>query len=200
MKKVILSMIALIAAGASAFAQQQVKFGPKAGVNFANLSNIGFDNEMKTGFYVGAFAEIKFNDKFSIQPELLYSSQGTKVSEVLIPFGSIEAKWNLDYINIPILAKYYIVDGFSVEAGPQIGFLVKSETKVESGSSAGTIDTKSSRNSTDFGLGLGLAYDLPMGLFVNGRYNLGFSDIMKDNNGDAIKNNVIQIGIGYKFE
>lgn len=198
MKKVILAAFVL-GTITTAVAQQQVKFGPKAGLNFANLS--GDDNsDMLTGFHVGAVAEIKFNEKFSIQPEVVYSTQGAKVSTTMIPTGTVVSKWNSDYINIPVLAKYYIVDGFSVEAGPQVGFLVKSESKMETGNIEGSLDTKKFRNAVDFGIGAGLAYDLPVGMFVNARYNLGLSDIMKDNNGDAIKNNVIQVGIGYKFD
>ena len=204
MKKMFFAAIAVVGFSAMGMAQQQVKFGPKAGVNFANLS--GMDNsEMKIGFHVGAVAEIKFNDKFSIQPEVVYSAQGTKYSysETVPMVGKIEvdAKNNLDYINIPIMAKYYIVDGFSVEAGPQIGFLVKAEGKVEGGDSSATTDMKKFYKSTDFGINFGLAYDLPMGFFVNGRYNLGLSDI-RDNtsNGDAVKNSVIQVGVGYKFD
>jgi|SRR5690606_4389173 len=70
MKKVVLSLFAMAAMGLSANAQQVVKFGSKAGVNFATLSGVE-DAEMKTGFHVGAFAEIFFTDKFSLQPELL---------------------------------------------------------------------------------------------------------------------------------
>lgn len=199
MKKVILAAFVLGTCTA-AFAQQQLKFGPKAGVNFANLS--GVDNtEMKIGFHVGAVAEIKFNEKFSIQPEVVYSAQGAKNTTTVPVLGEVETTWNNDYINIPILAKYYIVDGFSVEAGPQVGFLVKSEAKIESGNSSVKDDTKDDFKSTDFGLGFGLAYDLPVGMFVNARYNLGLSDIRNNtNSGDAIKNNVIQVGIGYKFD
>lgn len=194
MKKVILAAFVLGTCTA-ALAQQQLKFGPKAGVNFANLS--GVDNaEMKTGFHVGAVAEIKFNEKFSIQPEVVYSAQGAKAN-----IGNIQGKVNLDYINVPILAKYYIVDGFSVEAGPQIGFLVKAEGKGTVDNVSVTNDIKDNFKSTDFGLGFGLAYDLPIGMFVNARYNLGLSDIRNNtSSGDAIKNNVIQVGIGYKFD
>ena len=60
------------------------------------------------------------------------------------------------------MAKYYFVDGFSVEAGPQIGFLVKAEDKVTNGSTEVTNDVKNNLNSTSFGLGFGLAYDLPV--------------------------------------
>lgn len=200
MKKVILSAVLLAAfSSTEVLAQQQVKFGPKAGVNFANIS--GLDNsEMKTGFHVGAVAEIKFNEKFSIQPELLYSAEGAKFTGSYPIVGNVEAKLNYDYINIPILAKYYIVDGFSVEAGPQVGFLVKAEDKLSNASTELTNDVKNNLSSTTFGLGFGVAYDLPMGLFVNGRYNLGLSDIVKNNNNSAQKSNVIQVGLGYKFD
>ncbi len=199
MKKVILAAFVL-GTITTAVAQQQVKFGPKAGLNFANLSGLN-DSEMKTSFHVGAVAEIKFNEKFSIQPEVVYSAQGTKYTETFPVLGTVETSLNNDYINIPILAKYYIVDGFSVEAGPQVGFLMKSESKVEGGSGSVTTDSKDNFKSTDFGLGLGLAYDLPVGLFVNARYNLGLSDIRENTSaGDAVKNNVIQVGIGYKFD
>ncbi len=206
MKKVILTAFVL-GTITTAVAQQQVKFGPKAGLNFANLS--GDDNsDMLTGFHVGAVAEIKFNEKFSIQPEVVYSAQGSSRSGSTTLLGitsSFEGKQKLDYINVPIMAKYYIIDGFSVEAGPQIGFLMKAESELDT-TIAGVNsnvkgDNKDSFKSTDFGLGLGLAYDLPVGLFVNARYNLGLSDIRENTSaGDAVKNNVIQVGIGYKFD
>src|SRR5690606_23573906 len=104
MKKVVFSLFALAAMGLSANAQQVVKFGPKAGLNLANLNGME-DTEMKVGFHVGAFAEIFFTDKFSLQPELLYSTQGAK-GEIMsgTPLATdFEAKY--DFINIPIMAK-----------------------------------------------------------------------------------------------
>jgi len=200
MKKLVLAAIAVFAIGNSAFAQQEVKFGPKAGVNFSNIS--GLDNaEMKTGFHVGAVAEIKFNEKFSIQPEVLYSAQGAKFT-----YNNSEVKWNNDYINIPIMFKYYLVDGFSVEAGPQVGFLTKAEQEGTFGGYTGTSDVKDNYKSVDFGVNFGLAYDLSSGLFVNARYNLGLSKIGEDYKIGNItfeaadhKNSVVQVGLGYKF-
>lgn len=206
MKKIVLAAIAVVGFGATGFAQQQVKFGPKAGVNFSNLSkgNDFNDAKMRTGFHVGAVAEIKFNEKFSIQPEVVYSTQGSEVTTLVTSNVAAVSTIKNDYINIPIMAKYYVVNGFSVEAGPQVGFLMKSETEgtVPSplGTTTGTTDTKDNYNSVDFGVNFGLAYDLPQGFFVNARYNLGLSDVIKDNTRDAIKNNVIQVGVGYKFD
>lgn|SRR5690554_93355 len=196
MRKLMIAAIAVVGISATGLAQQQVKFGPKAGINLATLS--GDDNsELKIGFHIGAVAEIKFNDKFSLQPELLYSTQGAKSKLIE------DIKLNSDYINIPIMFKYYLVEGFSVEAGPQVGFLMKSE--MTDGDSS--VDMKDYYKSVDFGLGFGLAYDLPQGLFVNARYNLGLSKVGEEQDfGDVtieaadIKNSVIQIGIGYKFD
>lgn len=203
MRKLMIAAIAVVGISATGLAQQQVKFGPKAGVNLANLSGMD-DTDMKIGFHVGAVAEIKFNDKFSLQPELLYSAQGTKIDMSMdIPMiGKLEFEYktNLDYINIPIMAKYYFVEGFSVEVGPQVSFLIKAEEKAKSDGESETLDIKDGLNSIDFGLGFGLAYDLSQGLFINARYNLGLTDIVKDNNGDAVKNSVIQVGVGFKFD
>ena len=202
MKKSFLTLLGLVAISTTAVAQQEVKFGPKAGVNISNLSGMD-DSEMRIGFHVGAVAEIKFNDKLSIQPEVLYSTQGAKASTAT-PLGTIESEIKNDYINVPIMAKYYIVEGFSAELGPYVGFLMKSESEI--GNFSG--DSKDAYKSVDFGLGVGLAYDMPMGFFVGARYNLGLSKANEDisaGNGnvtfqtDDLKNGVIQVGVGYKF-
>ena len=195
MKKIILSAIAL---GAFSFAAQaqtpDLKLGAKAGVNLANITNAEAD--MKTGFHVGVLAEIFINEKFSVQPELLYSSQGAK-SKV----EGIEYKSSLDYINIPIMAKYYVMDGLSVQAGPQVGFLVKAEDKISGGIASGTRDIKDELQSVDFGINLGAGYELPMGVFFDARYNLGLSKINKESESGMkdLKNGVFQISVGYKF-
>lgn len=205
MRKIITSVF-LITLSLYANAQQEVKFGPKAGVNFANLSNVS-KAKMLPGFYIGVVAEIKLTAKFSFQPELVYSSQGAKNEYSETKMGITYKHHNhdkLDYINIPLLAKYYIMNGFSVELGPQFGFLIKAESKDEiSGNNTITEETrdfKNEVNSFDFGIGAGLSYDLPSGLFINARYNFGVTKVGKS--GEYYKdatNAVIQAGVGYKF-
>ncbi len=133
MKKIILSAFAVMAFG---FANaQEVKFGAKAALNVASLTgDVVDDASSLIGFQVGGFAEIKLSDKFAIQPELLYSTQGANSDD----FGNLE----LGYINIPVMAKYYVVESFSLEAGPQIGFLVSAKDDGE--------DAKDFLSSTDF--------------------------------------------------
>lgn len=193
MKKTLLVLAAFFAFGVAANAQDDkssgmssagmVKFGPKAGLNIATVSE---DNtKALVGFHIGGFAEIMLNDKFAIQPEVLYSAQGAKAD-----VGNGE--WKLGYINVPVMAKYFVAEGFSVEAGPQIGFLMTAED--EDGH-----DFKDSFETTDFGFNFGAGYALPMGLMFQARYCLGLSDIAKNNSGDAVKNGVFQLSVGYKF-
>lgn len=232
MKRITLTLLGLVAISTSALAQQEVKFGPKAGVNFASINGkvteegetFEFDKG-QTGFHVGAFAEIKFNDKFAIQPEILYSVQGGKLeesgSEVVMgqTFAyQAESKWNLHYINVPIMAKYYVIPSVAIEAGPYVGFNIKSEMKTEGTLTMGgvteseneTSDFKKGTNSIDFGLGAGASFNMDNGFFVGARYNLGFAKISKDakwtegeveyeSTKEDFKNGVIQVSVGYKF-
>lgn len=220
MRRILFAAVAVFAVTAAAQAQD-TKFGIKAGVNFAGFSGDDSENTtMKTGFHIGGVAEIKISEKFSFQPELLYSAQGAEAesSETLSIGGSTatqntEVTQKLGYLNIPLLAKYYFTSGFSVEAGPQIGFLLnaeedKTQTTIISGSSetvSGTLDNKERFEGVDFGLAAGLAYDLPMGLFFQARYSFGLTNILKEVTfegqtveGDT-KNKNIQISVGYKF-
>ena len=128
----------------------------------------------------------------------MYSTQGAKGSESTA-LGTVEAKAKYDFINIPIMAKYYVVDGLAIEAGPYVGFLMKAENELSGGSLTGSQDIKDNMNSVDFGLGLGASYSLSNGFFGGARYNLGLTDLPKENDGDAIKNGVIQVSVGYKF-
>lgn len=202
MKKIILTVAAVFAFG---FANaQETKFGVKGGLNVANLSGDIEDNSSKVGFHVGGFVEIKVSDKFSVQPELLFSTQGTKLEESGTNY-SYESNLNLSYLNIPVMAKYYVAEGFSLEAGPQIGFLTTAKsdfTATESGITvSGDEDVKDDFESIDFGFNFGAGYDFTENLSAGLRYNLGLSNIAKTDSGDDFKlsNNVFSVSLGYKF-
>lgn len=186
MKKVLLSFfLAASFYGASA----QVQFGVKAGANLSSLS--GDDAEglkAKIGFNAGAFAEIPVTEKFSVKPEAVFSLQGAKAEDV------DDAKLNLSYINIPVLAKFNIAEGFFAETGPQIGFLMSAKQKFDGESE----DVKDGFKSTDFSWAFGAGYEFAPNFGANLRYNLGLSKL--DEEGEAkIKNSVFQLGIFYKF-
>lgn len=183
MKKIILSAVAVLAFG---FTNAQVKFGAKAALNVATLTGDTEGASSLIGFQIGGFAEIKVSEKFAIQPELMYSAQGSSYDE-----GGDD---KFDYLNIPVMAKFYVADAFSLEAGPQIGFLLSAK-------SDGT-DVKDFITSTDFGLNLGAGYDFTENLSAGLRYNFGLSNVSDiDFEGEdfTVNNAVLSVSLGYKF-
>ena len=171
--------------------EEGIVFGIKGGLNISNFIGDIKDNTFRTSVHLGIFSEIMVNDRFSIQPEILYSGQGFSGSSEP---GFSRSKYN--YINIPVLAKIYVADRISVEAGPQIGFLLSAKERTDNDNI-----TIKNQKIVDFGLNLGLAYDLKNGVFFQTRYNLGLSNINSADNTNAVKytNSVIQLSVGVHF-
>ena len=194
----------LTAAAVMAFAfsnAQESKFGVKGGINLSSLTG-DIDASSKVGFQVGAFAEFKISDKFAIQPEVLYSAQGAKEKgefEFNGDFYEAEMNYKLAYINVPILAKYYVAEKFNLEAGPQIGFLVSAKGEATVLGNSAEDDIKDGFESIDFGVNFGAGYDFTENLSAGIRYNLGLSNIAKDSDDYKIKNSVFSLSVGYKF-
>ena len=173
-------------------------FGVKGGVNFATVTGDDFDSpDSRTSFHVGVFGEFPIAEIFSIQVEALYSGQGFDAN-FDGPDGD-KAEVQLDYINVPVLAKFYIVKGLSIEAGPQFSFLVNDEFDFNPNSDNGDINLSDNGVDTqtfEFGVAGGLTFQTEMGLFATARYNQGITDVIKDVD---VKNSVFQLGIGFKF-
>ncbi|WP_298954516.1 porin family protein [uncultured Nonlabens sp.] len=110
---------------------QEIDFEVKVGVNFAKLQGDAVEDlDAINGINVGITGEYMFNEIFALQVEVLYSQQGLE-SEITFAGHTIEQKLKLDYTNVPVLAKFYTGEsGFSVEDGPQIGFLVSDKFEV----------------------------------------------------------------------
>lgn len=188
MKKLFRLFAAACIIGTVSVQAQDITFGAKAGLNLANVGGDAEDTNMLTAFYVGGFADISLSDQFSVQPELLYSAQGYTQD-----FAGTELDVNLNYLNIPIMAKYYVTEELNIQAGPQVGILLSAEVD-------GT-DTKDTTNGVDFGINFGLGYEMESGLRVDARFNLGLGDITDDSDGadSSVTNQVIQVGVGYSF-
>lgn len=205
MKRIILAAVAVFAFGFTY--AQKAQFGIKGGLNVANQNYSGDGAPSPSsiiGFNVGGFTEFKMSEKFSIQPELLYSTQGSKMNMVVNYDGTdyeTENTFKLSYINIPVMFKYYATNKFSLEAGPQIGFLVDSKLKTDVLGQSVTQDAKNIFESIDFGLNLGAGYYFTEKFSAGVRYNLGLSNVLKTESGDdsKIKNSVFSLSVGYKF-
>ena len=118
---------------------------------------------------------------------------------------TLESIEKLNYIALPILAKFYAAPGFSLEAGPQAAFLVsaKNETTAsfEGDTETETEDIAEFISTFDLAFALGAAYELENGLFFSARYNLGISNIVADAGGSGYsnQNSVIQLSAGFMF-
>lgn len=187
MKKISLIIVLFLATVAVGKAQVQFSLGVKGGLNFAKFDaeDVGGSIKNKTGFHGDTFALFKFT-KIGIQPELMFSQQGSKFT-----FDGNNVESNFDYINIPVLLKIYLLAGLNLQVGPQFGFLSKAEID-------GT-DVKSSFKNSDTSLALGVGWDLPLRFTIDARYNMGLSKIDDDPSFDAVKNQVIQVSLGYKL-
>jgi len=173
----------------------QVQFGVKAGLNRASLNYSGpaiNDLGVKYDFNAGIFASIPLFDNFYLQPELMYSAQGSGFTD------SIPADANYNYLNLPVLFKYQHASGLFAETGPQIGFLLSAQLK----SNGQSIDNKNYTQSTDFSWVFGVGYKISaINLGIDLRYNYGLTNTIKANNASGTaKNSVFQIDLFYQFK
>lgn len=197
MKKLLLIFAVIAITGLTQIFSQEINFGAKAGVNFADITGDNADSfDGLTSFHFGLVAEIMISDMFAFQPELLYSAQGSDWEEDYegdTYKGTVKA----GYLNVPLMAKYYVAEGFSLEAGPQIGLLMSATSEQDGFDDQ---DIKDDLKGIDFGLNLGVGYKLESGLNFGARYNLGLTDANDGLEEDVTyKNSVIQISVGYFF-
>ena len=219
MKKLVLSAAVAFAGivGLNAQSMESLQIGARAGYNYSTLRGDtakDFDTKGVSGFNVGLFVEVPVNERFSIQPEVIYSTQGAKWEHNAAGLASASTELKTQYINVPVLAKFYVADGFSIQAGPQIGFLTGATTEYSGnilGVGGSTKDENFDKNmgKVDFGAVVGAGYKLPMGFTVDARYAFGFTNVMDKDNKDAsslsvsdnndFKNGVFSVGVGYQF-
>jgi hypothetical protein len=170
---------------------QQSGLGLKAGLNVSHLQ--GGDNALngsKLGLNAGILGHLHINNTFAVQPEIMYSSQGAKYTNV----DGVEHELSLNYINIPLNLQYMFNNGFRLQTGPQVGFLVGVKDK-ENGSSTNFFSSDDFK-SVDFSWTAGLGYVSTSGLGVDARYNFGISNI--NDFGNIVRHNsVFQVGLFY---
>ena len=191
-KNIVLTLVAVLFAMVSASSQVQVAVGVKGGPNFTKLdvnSSLADNYDGRTGFHGGAFALIKLT-KLAIQPEVIFSRQGSELDVRSVEF---------DYLNIPVMLKLYLAAGLNLQIGPQFGFLNKTAGELLDINGDPIDAAKSLFKKSDLSLAAGAGWDLPFGLIVEARYNLGLAAIQNNPQLDATKNQVFQVSVGYKL-
>src|SRR5690606_1518434 len=114
---------------------------------FATITGDDFnDLDSRTSFNAGFVAEIPVTNRFSIQPEVFYSRQGFDIREIdqdNVFDNDQNIEYQLDYIQVHVLAKLYLVDGLSIEVVPQFGFKVNEEIDSKPNSDGGDTNISS---------------------------------------------------------
>lgn len=183
------------------------KFGIKAGINLSNMFvDEVSDENMKVGLNAGFFAKLPLARGFSIQPELLYSSKGAKQNYNNFISGEGEYRFNLNYIELPVLAVVNIGKNFNIHAGPYIAYLAS--VNIKDLNDDGTIDNIADLDADnfqrfDYGLAGGLGIDI-QNFVIGARYNYGLREIGKSGSlsGELTRdsrNSAISLYIGLGF-
>lgn len=201
MKKVIFAIAALMVVTLSANAQvrtpasdQVASFGVRGGVNFFNwggddASNNDYTN--RAGFHAGIYGNMFVTDRFAIEPGAYYSVKGTEADNV------INSRSVLTYVDVPILLRFYATDGLNIFAGPQGSILVGSKLEGDAFGQTFTFDTDDI-NDLDAGIVFGLGYNLPIGLNIQGSYDLGLTPVFKDSDAN-VYNRGFKISLGFSL-
>ena len=198
---------------------QEIKSGFRAGVNVSDwggdvaqslgdlvdLTNV-VDLQNSVGYHIGGYLIIPVNEQFSIEPGLLYSRKGLKLTQSILDVNVLnvraEAAVQAHYLDLPIMAKFKLAEGLHIYAGPQMSYLVANRLKAQAGilgfnvSESFKID--SGFRKLDMALAGGVGYQFANGFNITAGYDHGLSSL--DNNGNFdVYNRVVKASIGYTF-
>lgn len=212
MKKIAIALVCTILATGAAMAQKQFTFGPKVGVDYTNYWGKNVEHGGQLSYQAGLFMEYRFTDMFSVSPEVVFAAQGGKYQIKRLDDYYKETD-HINYINVPVMLKFYVTPELSIDFGPQVGFNVysKNTAELKEGGEKDkiTTDLKEYTKTVDFGLGLGLTYNITDEVFVQGRYTMGLTRVFDTKAYDNVVLEVLgfdnpkhsngQISIGYRF-
>lgn len=191
MKKILLMVAVAIMTATSVNAQTAGKwsFKGRAGFNMSTVTNDD-DAKWKFGLSLSSGVDYMLSDQMAVSLELDRNSLGSK-SDML------DVNSTLDYIHVPLLAKFYLKPWLALEAGPQIGFLVSAKQD--------GVSFKDTCKKTEFSIPVGLSFEIPARksdwyncVVVDLRYHLGLTKV-NDYGTDSYCNRAIILTLGYKF-
>lgn len=183
---------------------QSDQTGIRASLNLSNLYVDEVNDEnTKPGFALGVYFRKGISEQVSIQPEINYSLKGSQINyDGTIVSGSGKYRYNLSYIEIPVLANIHVGESLYFSAGPYISTLIAAKVKDVDGD--GSVNgvreyDRDDFNTLDYGVAAGVGFDFTGGT-AGVRYNYGLVDVAPDgNNLDNGKNSVLQFFIGFEF-
>lgn len=238
MKKLLVVIVCALATIGGVNAQS-VSIGVRAGLNVANAGGDFKDNKYygedtdfksKVGFHVGVIADIELSKSFYLQPGLYFSTKGLKAEDKGNSAEySEELNYNLNYLELPILASYRfnISDNvkWHINAGPYfalgVGGKLKTTVtedgeKTEYKTDAFGIEKEDAEESKgglkrfDAGLSFGTGISISK-IYIGIKYDLGLANIADkksemwsgfgedENKALKVRNRNFAISVGYTF-
>ncbi len=202
----LLTAAGILATTTDAQAQNRVRTGIKGGLSASTLQFNNVDltsRKERIGFHAGLFTQIPVGSAFAIQPELLYVNKGASSGYRFLGQDN-RASFNLNYIDLPVLATIKLGDAVEIQAGPYVSYLLNTGVSNTGGTTINTAFNVGTDqfNRLDYGLAGGLNIYFGQ-VLLGARYTQGLQQIANSTASRAIfnnaKNGVGMLSIGYSF-
>ena len=156
---------------------QDTRTGIKGGLNLSNLyvDDVS-DENLRPGFSLGVFTQLPVSEFFVIQPEVLYSTKGARLTYDALDLEG-EYRFNLNYVDVPILATFKLGESADIQVGPYVSYLVASSISTDGdlGEALADVD-RDNFHTLDYGLSAGFGLNFNA-ITVGLRYNYGLAEI-----------------------
>lgn len=205
MKKIVLLAVCLLAS----YAVEAQYIGLKAGYNYATLKgNVSDSANFKPyhGYYAGITLEFPLSNLFSLQVEGIYNRRGANITSNT--YG--KAKLNLDYLSLPVLARFNVGKGINLHIGPQLEYRIdKPNFYFDAGTDPVTRVKDDALDIIDGAMTVGIAYMTDAGWFFEARWVQGLTSVFEADETSLthigispdynFKNRTLSVGVGYRF-
>ncbi|RZK48850.1 MAG: porin family protein [Pedobacter sp.] len=161
------------------FAQSKFQVGIKGGFGYSNFTETNDDTKGTIGYLIGVQSNLQLNENASLGFEAYYNRHGSKNEEDFL---------YLNYINVPVLVRFFPSEGFNLHVGPEISFLTSSEVN--------SMNAEGFFKNTNFSMGAGMGYKMKSGFNIDARYNFGLTSVTPLS---TTKTGYGAISIGYFF-
>lgn len=190
-------IVAALCIFASLESSAQVSFNPglRGGVNFSHFTkgdfyqNYIYDDQgnyvqavndpfsSKTDFYIGFYGALKLTKIYTLQPEIDYTRQGTKVK-------ANNVKLDVSYLSFTVINKFAFNEKFNVHVGPTLDFVVDKNFDVSA--------------DVDLAFILGAGFNITNNFGLEARVKKGIVDVVDSGSGYH-SNVVFSLGATYTF-
>lgn len=185
---------------------QYAKAGIKGGLNLSNLYvNNTDDDHARIGWHAGLYGQLFASEAFAIQPEINFSTKGTGVTRVDATSAQYKSNFNLNYLDIPVLAVFKLGKVAEIHAGPYWSYLLHAEIRNNDRNPDNEFTTIDRDNFDDWDYGLvgGIGFNLGEGAQLGVRYNYGLNEIAESAGAKRMfgnsKNQVAQLYLAFNF-